>query len=368
MASLSSTDANNAHQMAWVDITYTDTAVILDHSSFIAHRTTWQSTASLLLVANQVGFCGQAQGESCYFKVDKLEFADSLRSCSASGKYQEIRDVLVFADVEWGVYIPGARPPRFTPGSGASQTHGGGSSSSRRLPDRFRREFRWLFFDDWVSKPNRVFHNHWLLRLCHTRLALSLGLGGAFDLTMLEYVVKQVLRMARPDMMVMFGFEFAVLSITTISTVIRYAINLVEIGMVREQKKQRIEETKKERMQTAVTQYQDAHALKTNNNASSDPENQSPTMERQGSTAGCETRAAKLPIWALAQLAADGRPNPAPQANGDANGPRQFGMGVRWAGLRGRSARLRSQRGVKSAPNSPSIGIRVSPPCVFSQF
>jgi len=88
-------------------------------------------------------------------------------------------------------------------------------------------------------------------RLFHTRLALSLGLGVAFDLTMLEYVVKQVMRMARPDMMVMFGFEFAVLSITSLSTAARYAINLVEIGIVREQKRKRAEEMKTERIEAA---------------------------------------------------------------------------------------------------------------------
>jgi E3 ubiquitin-protein ligase synoviolin len=93
-------------------------------------------------------------------------------------------------------------------------------------------------------------------RLFHTRLALSLGLSVAFDLTMLEYVVKQVMKMARPDMMVMFGFEFAVLSITNISTAMRYAIDLVEIGIVREQKRHRIEEIKKERVQAAVTEFQ----------------------------------------------------------------------------------------------------------------
>ncbi|KEF59527.1 uncharacterized protein A1O9_04371 [Exophiala aquamarina CBS 119918] len=113
-------------------------------------------------------------------------------------------------------------------------------------------------------------------RLFHTRLALSLGLSVAFDLTMLEHVVKQVLRMARPDMMVMFGFEFAVLSITSISTAMRYAINLVEIGIVREQKKQRIDEIKKERMQTAVTQYQEALARGTNADNPSGALNESP--------------------------------------------------------------------------------------------
>ncbi|EXJ88360.1 hypothetical protein A1O1_05290 [Capronia coronata CBS 617.96] len=95
-------------------------------------------------------------------------------------------------------------------------------------------------------------------RLFHTRLALSLGLSVAFDLTMLEYVVKQVMRMARPDMMVMFGFEFAVLSVMSISTAMRYAIDLVEIGIVREQKRLRIEEIKRERVQTAVAEFQEA--------------------------------------------------------------------------------------------------------------
>ncbi|KAH0832640.1 RING finger protein [Fonsecaea pedrosoi] len=98
-------------------------------------------------------------------------------------------------------------------------------------------------------------------RLFHTRLALSLGLSVAFDLTMLEYVVKQVMRMARPDMMVMFGFEFAVLSITSISTAMRYAIDLIEIGIVREQKKHRIEEIKRERMQAAVTEFQETQGV-----------------------------------------------------------------------------------------------------------
>ena len=88
-------------------------------------------------------------------------------------------------------------------------------------------------------------------RLFHTRLALSLGLSVFFDLTMIEYVVKQVMHMARPDMTVMFGFEFAVLSITSLSTAAKYAINLVEIGIVREQKKKRAEEIKKERLDTA---------------------------------------------------------------------------------------------------------------------
>jgi E3 ubiquitin-protein ligase synoviolin len=95
-------------------------------------------------------------------------------------------------------------------------------------------------------------------RLFHTRLALSLGLSVAFDLMMLEYIVSQVMRMAKPDMMVMFGFEFAVLSITSWSTAARYAINLVEIGIVREQKRSRGEAMRKERVQSARTELENA--------------------------------------------------------------------------------------------------------------
>jgi E3 ubiquitin-protein ligase synoviolin len=84
-------------------------------------------------------------------------------------------------------------------------------------------------------------------RLFHTRLMVSLVLSVAFDYTMLDYIVNEVVGMARPDMMVMFGFEFAILTILSLSTLARYVISLVEIKLVRTQKERRIEEIKKER-------------------------------------------------------------------------------------------------------------------------
>ncbi|RMZ88141.1 hypothetical protein DV736_g4630, partial [Chaetothyriales sp. CBS 134916] len=102
-------------------------------------------------------------------------------------------------------------------------------------------------------------------RLFHTRLALSLGLSAAFDLTMLEYVVKQVMRMARPDMMVMFGFEFAVLSIMSLSTAARYGLTLVEISIVREQKRKRVAEMQRERMETARRRMEEAETREQEN-------------------------------------------------------------------------------------------------------
>ena len=121
-------------------------------------------------------------------------------------------------------------------------------------------------------------------RLFHTRLALSLGLSVAFDMSMLEYVVKQVARQAKPDMMVMFGFEFAVLSITSISTAVRYAINLIEIGIVREQKRQRIEQIKKERMHAAVTEYRELLAQESSPSTTTPPQDEQATQLRPSPT------------------------------------------------------------------------------------
>ncbi len=90
-------------------------------------------------------------------------------------------------------------------------------------------------------------------RLFHTRLAISLSISVLFDSYMLEYLVKEVLHQARPDMTVMFGFEFAVLTISSMSTMARYAISLVEIYIVRMQKERRIEEIRRERIIAAAT-------------------------------------------------------------------------------------------------------------------
>ena len=89
-------------------------------------------------------------------------------------------------------------------------------------------------------------------RLFHTSLILSLGLSVIFDLIMLNYIVAQVLHMARPDMMVMFGFEFAVLSVSSTSTALRYALNVLESNIVQHQKQQKIASLRKERIEAAL--------------------------------------------------------------------------------------------------------------------
>ncbi|ODH15279.1 hypothetical protein ACO22_06460 [Paracoccidioides brasiliensis] len=79
-------------------------------------------------------------------------------------------------------------------------------------------------------------------RLFHTRLTLSLILSVTFNGLLLEYAVKTVLLQARPDMMVMFGFEFAILSILSTSTAARYAISLWDIYITRQQRRAKMEE------------------------------------------------------------------------------------------------------------------------------
>ncbi|KAK2758664.1 E3 ubiquitin-protein ligase hrd1 [Arachnomyces sp. PD_36] len=83
-------------------------------------------------------------------------------------------------------------------------------------------------------------------RLFHTRLAISLILSVSFNAYMLEYSIQTVLRQARPDMMVMFGFEFAILTILSTSTAARYAISLVEIYITQKQKQAKMEERRLE--------------------------------------------------------------------------------------------------------------------------
>lgn len=83
-------------------------------------------------------------------------------------------------------------------------------------------------------------------KLFHIRLASSLALTVLFDCFMLRYCVHTVITQARPDMMVMFGFEFAILTILSSSTLLRYAIALTEISITRQQVKARVEERRAE--------------------------------------------------------------------------------------------------------------------------
>lgn len=72
-------------------------------------------------------------------------------------------------------------------------------------------------------------------RLFHIRLSSSLILSSLFQILMFRYSVQTVLLQARPNMMVMFAFEFAVLTVTSLSTAARYLISLYESSLIRNQ-------------------------------------------------------------------------------------------------------------------------------------
>ena len=119
-------------------------------------------------------------------------------------------------------------------------------------------------------------------RLFHTRLAISLAISVLFDSYMLEYCVKEVLHQARPDMTVMFGFEFAILTIVSTSTAARYAINLTEIYIIQKQKAKRIEEIRGERRAAAQANGGGAGADEPIRPYTSPPEIATTTVEEIG--------------------------------------------------------------------------------------
>ena len=83
-------------------------------------------------------------------------------------------------------------------------------------------------------------------RLFHARLLTSLLLSEAFDIVMLRYCVRTLLDDARPGMMVMFAFEFAVLAISSSSTTARYGLTLQEKAIIKRQTKAKVEERREE--------------------------------------------------------------------------------------------------------------------------
>jgi E3 ubiquitin-protein ligase synoviolin len=78
-------------------------------------------------------------------------------------------------------------------------------------------------------------------KLFHTRLMSSLLLSVAFDILMMQYCVSSILSDSRPGVMVMFGFEYVLLAIASISTLFRYALSLVELAITHRQEKAREE-------------------------------------------------------------------------------------------------------------------------------
>ncbi|KAK4215932.1 ERAD-associated E3 ubiquitin-protein ligase HRD1 [Rhypophila decipiens] len=83
-------------------------------------------------------------------------------------------------------------------------------------------------------------------RLFHARLSISLLLSIIYDTWLLSYAVNTVVQQARPTMMVMFLFEFAVLTVCSFQTGFRYIVSLVEQQIVKVQTRQRLEDRRRQ--------------------------------------------------------------------------------------------------------------------------
>ena len=83
-------------------------------------------------------------------------------------------------------------------------------------------------------------------RLFHIRLSVSLAASILYDVWMMSYIINSVIQQARPNMMVMFLFEFAILTTTSMSTGFRYAISLIEARIITKQTHERLIERRRE--------------------------------------------------------------------------------------------------------------------------
>ncbi|OTB05247.1 hypothetical protein M426DRAFT_320064 [Hypoxylon sp. CI-4A] len=83
-------------------------------------------------------------------------------------------------------------------------------------------------------------------RLFHTRLSISLALSFFYDAWLFKYAINAVIQQARPNMMVMFLFEFAILAACSFRTASRYILSLVEGDIVKRQTQHRLEERRRQ--------------------------------------------------------------------------------------------------------------------------
>ncbi|KAM0142253.1 hypothetical protein ACHAPC_006595 [Botrytis cinerea] len=83
-------------------------------------------------------------------------------------------------------------------------------------------------------------------KLFHIRLSISLAVSVIYDAWLMSYTINTVIQQARPNMMVMFLFEFAVLTVSSSSTACRYLISVMEMRVVKKQTEERLIERKRE--------------------------------------------------------------------------------------------------------------------------
>jgi len=83
-------------------------------------------------------------------------------------------------------------------------------------------------------------------RLFHIRLSVSLAMSVLYDMWLMSYTINTVIQQARPNMMVMFLFEFAILTTSSFATAFRYCISLIELSVVKKQTQDRLIERRRE--------------------------------------------------------------------------------------------------------------------------
>ncbi|CZS90170.1 related to E3 ubiquitin-protein ligase hrd-1 precursor [Rhynchosporium agropyri] len=97
-------------------------------------------------------------------------------------------------------------------------------------------------------------------RLFHYRLSISLGMSVIYDLLLMRYTINTVIQQARPNMMVMFLFEFAVLTTTSIATALRYVISRIEERVTKQQTQERLIERRREVRESRAEMIQQREA------------------------------------------------------------------------------------------------------------
>ena len=78
-------------------------------------------------------------------------------------------------------------------------------------------------------------------RTFHTRLIMALVVALVYNYAFVSYAAGIVYEQARPNMMVMFLFEHVLLTITTVSTALKYLLCVIEIRITQRQTKQMLE-------------------------------------------------------------------------------------------------------------------------------
>ena len=63
---------------------------------------------------------------------------------------------------------------------------------------------------------------------------------------LMSYTINTVIQQARPNMMVMFLFEFAILTTSSFATAFRYGISLIEASVVKKQTQERLVQRRRE--------------------------------------------------------------------------------------------------------------------------